>query len=85
MATITVSYRNAIDDTVALLQRGAQGVLHLGGGDVLALPLVRVAGAVAEVQVAELVRNQDITAYKRSVSLTEHVADQLLVAVALKR
>lgn len=77
------THGDAVDDAVAA-ERRLDGVLHLGGGHVLALPLVGVAGAVAEVQVAELVRHQDVAAHEGRVARAEHVAHQLLVAVRLR-
>lgn len=85
MNVVRMTHGDSVDDAGPLLEAGRHGVLHLGRGDVLPLPLVGVAGAVAEVQVAELVRHQDVAAHERRVALAEHVANQLLVTVVLER
>lgn len=71
----STTHRNTINDAGLLLQAGRHGVLDLCGGNVLPLPLVRVPGAVPEVQVAELVRHQDVPGHEGRVTLAEHVAD----------
>lgn len=54
-------HRDPVDSHICLAQEAAQGSLHLGGGDVLALPAERVAAAVTEVHVPQIVHNQHIT------------------------
>lgn len=71
----STTHRDTINDACLLLQAGRHGVLHLSGSNVLPLPLVRVPGAVPEVQVAELVRHQDVPGHEGRVTLAEHVAD----------
>ena len=80
-------------DTVhgAVLETGhvADDRLDFGGGDVLATPPERVAGAVLEVEVAEFVHFQDVARKEGGVAAPENVARHFLfggvgVGVAVK-
>jgi hypothetical protein len=61
---------NAVDNSISVAGHVGDGGFHLRGAHVLAAPAERVARAVAEVQVAQLVRHQDVAWTVHSVTIT---------------
>src|SRR6266850_5019637 len=58
-------------------RKPANGLRHLRGGDVLALPAKRVANSIDEIEIAVLVLPHQIARPEPRVSRLEHIAQDL--------